>query len=357
MNIRGIEFTSDVRYIYAVGKVRGLERYMFDRKILTRMADMSYDEIIKMLPEYEYTVSSEADIYDYESILNDELMRQYQLIRFLVGEGDRHLSVNFDNTDTFNLTSALYLKYDFYNFKLAAKQKILGDTYITESLRPNYSQSGLISSEEIRSVFRDEYYTRYGIRFARTVEDIFTAYDITKDASVIENRFDRLLYTVLREIVTHHNNGFLMYYYRCFFDFYNLKNLYRFQLLHRDMELYRDSYLSGGAVSLTALLNVYNQGPEEVAAAFGYTDYATVLQEGVAQLEATGSLAPMERMMDNFLIDWLKSARLNSFGIEPLLGYVYGKEYEVINLRRILVGRLNNLDGRQIMEGMRISYV
>ena len=53
----------------------------------------------------------------------------------------------------------------------------------------------------------------------------------------------------------------------------------------------------------------------------------------------------------------MKSAKMISFGGEPLLAYIYAKETEIKVIRIIMVGKLNNINGEVIRERLRDIYV
>ena len=62
-------------------------------------------------------------------------------------------------------------------------------------------------------------------------------------------------------------------------------------------------------------------------------------------------------MVDNYIMDLMKSAKMIPFGGEPLLAYIYAKETEIKVIRIIMVGKLNNIAGEVIRERLRDIYV
>ena len=57
------------------------------------------------------------------------------------------------------------------------------------------------------------------------------------------------------------------------------------------------------------------------------------------------------------MIDYMKSAKRVTFGVEPLVAYLFAKENEVKQLRIILVGKNNGMDGELLKRRLNIAYV
>ena len=69
------------------------------------------------------------------------------------------------------------------------------------------------------------------------------------------------------------------------------------------------------------------------------------------------NMAVLEAAMDNFLILYLRQTRQRAFGVEPLIGYMLGKEMEIKNLRIIYVCKVNGFGEEPIKERLRDTYV
>jgi V/A-type H+-transporting ATPase subunit C len=64
-----------------------------------------------------------------------------------------------------------------------------------------------------------------------------------------------------------------------------------------------------------------------------------------------------DRLADDFVLDYVRGAKLISIGIEPLVGYMMAKENEVKIVRIILAGKLAGLSSETIRKRLRQSYV
>ena len=64
-----------------------------------------------------------------------------------------------------------------------------------------------------------------------------------------------------------------------------------------------------------------------------------------------------EKLCDNYLMDFVKDAKLKSLTLEPLVAYLYAKETEMKSVRIILTSKLNHIDAQIIKERLRDAYV
>ncbi|MBU0630108.1 MAG: V-type ATPase subunit [Candidatus Margulisbacteria bacterium] len=97
--------------------------------------------------------------------------------------------------------------------------------------------------------------------------------------------------------------------------------------------------------------------PNAMIERFRYTVYARPVAIGLEELKKSGSLFGLEREIDNYLMMIMKNARYLSFGIEPLLGYLFAREHEVRMLRLVLTGKLLQVKVDQLRERLRTTYV
>jgi len=88
--------------------------------------------------------------------------------------------------------------------------------------------------------------------------------------------------------------------------------------------------------------------------AYGFRD---LFLEGTEALTETGKFTTLEKLLDNKLIEYVKSAKYVPFGIEPLAGYLIAKDNEIKIARIILAGKLAGISPELIRERLRETYV
>ena len=80
-------------------------------------------------------------------------------------------------------------------------------------------------------------------------------------------------------------------------------------------------------------------------------------KNGVEDYTKSGSAGVLEKLVDNYIMNMMKEAKMIPFGGEPLLAYIYAKETEIKVVRIIMVGKLNNIAEEVIRERLRDIYV
>ena len=90
---------------------------------------------------------------------------------------------------------------------------------------------------------------------------------------------------------------------------------------------------------------------QEAVAGISHTTYGPILAKALPEFEATGSLFPLERALDE---GWLKTCKWMSatkiFSLAPVLAYIRLKESEVKNLRAIIRLKADNVESEKIKE-------
>lgn len=123
-------------------------------------------------------------------------------------------------------------------------------------------------------------------------------------------------------------NEFLKNYIRIKIDFINIKMLFR-----------------------------QNKPPEVILSTYKNTPYNRIVSEGLEYFQRENSFARLEKLMDDFLIDFLKAQKYNAFGPEPVLAYYLAKENEFKMLKLIFEGRLLGLERDVILDRLNTAYV
>ena len=98
-------------------------------------------------------------------------------------------------------------------------------------------------------------------------------------------------------------------------------------------------------------------GPEEGIARAAATGPAREsILKGLEEYGRSGRLTELERQRDNYLISLFKGAKFAEGGIEPLIGYLLGREQEAKCLRLIITAKRNNLPDKVITERLGELY-
>lgn len=346
------KFKQKVKYAYAVGVIRVLEMRLFNRSELQRLLEASSaEEALEFLRDspYEDSLGNLASARDFETALNDSLERTYQQIDGL----------SFDK----ELIDLFRVKWDFYNLKALLKQSYLESaeefSFISNLglIAPETIETAIAKSDEEYSIV-DELFepaNAFPQHLQKAMLEAKEIYNTEKDPQLIDVIIDRhtQAYLYRHSVVC----PFLANYFKRAIDLVNIRNFIRIKLYQQNLELLRKVLLDDGFVEKQIFINGFNEEVTHLPEVLSPTPYFDIVNEGVSEWSETGSLTTFEKLSENYLIDYLKPAKYQAFGVEPLIAYLLAKENEVKQLRIIMIGKLNELQEDAILERLRVSYV
>ncbi|MFA6170461.1 MAG: V-type ATPase subunit [Candidatus Margulisiibacteriota bacterium] len=95
--------------------------------------------------------------------------------------------------------------------------------------------------------------------------------------------------------------------------------------------------------------------PDQIIEHYRFTAFARPVTAGLEEYRRSGSLFALERETDNHLFSIMKEAKYLTFGIEPLLGFLFAREQEQKMIRLIMTAKLQKIPSQLIKE--RLIYV
>ncbi len=114
------------------------------------------------------------------------------------------------------------------------------------------------------------------------------------------------------------------------------------------------AFLEGGRISAETLEGWRESGEAELWAQLRKGELSSFAMAAGGE---DASAAQIEKAADDCMITAIRRARGASYGAETLIGYLLGSEYEVKNLRILLVGLALSHSAEVLRERMRLSYV
>ena len=283
-------------YAYAVGKIRVLERNLLPKSYLNKIAENSLEAI-----------SSELKIKDdFFSFLENETKTTYDLIEKLLTNS--------------SLSIILRLKYETYNLKLLFKKEV------DSSIPTTFSPLGAIPPSLLKDAIQNKAFLQIPSYFRETVRKSLT-FSRTNQVKDMEQFLEKEIWKTILKSVKEIKNLFLEDFLKMQIDFLNIKN-------------FPELFIPGGRLKK----ELFKQ------------DRANIEKKVLFFYPALDFANP-EKTMDNLLINYLKEAKTHSFGIEPLIAYLFAREEELKNIKLILLGKLNNIDPSTIKKNLRETYV
>ncbi len=332
-------------YGYPVGRVRALENRLFGRIALERMLEAdSVKDALAVLAENGYDLPVQEDGWNAR-----------QCIALLEQEEDKVVRELKSFSPEPQLYDLFLLKYDYNNVKLYLKQ----ETQDAET-PPVLSDAGTIPVRKLEEGLREKDYRCFPVHLRETLPGAREAMvaDHTPRAMefLLDQAFYRDCYAIADQAERRETRMFLRQWVAASADLSNLQTLLRIRQMADPETLFTKSYVPG-SLSCSFYLSCLHLELAKLAEAFARTPYGRLAADAVAKYNITGSLSHLEKLSDDYLLEFVKARKGNAFGIEPLVGYLVARQREIRNVRMILLGKLNDLPREIIRERLRSLYV
>lgn len=317
----------DIRYGFAVGRVRVLQARLLSRSVYERLIDA-------------------PDFVEQQRVLSETAFGRYLEHAATAGDVERALDVSLgDLYDEFLLGAGLpeavvryfRLPYDYRNLRTALKTRVL------DMMPPDPSSLGTIDPAA---------FAGSGEGLPEEMGALFTAWDDDDDTpplEEIETAVDRALFAALVAEAKRSRVPFLRELTELRIDLAVIRVLLRANSKRLAPAALERSLIEGGTPSLAALAGgAGRMDAEELAEAI----IATHAVPGLDVADLT-SLERYDLAAASLEAARMVEARMAPSGPEPVLAYVLGREAEVVALRVALVGRLVGLDRDAVRERLR----
>lgn len=332
---------SNIEYVQAVPRIRAVENKLLDRAKIQRLLDStSAHEAFKVLQETDYG-SLMAEVKrpeDYEIVLSRELVRLYSFM--------------YEITPDKKLIDIMSIRYDYHNIKVLLKSKIL-DKDFKEILIP----VGTINVNNLTKWILNEDYKEIPETMKEAIEKSIEAFEEEKDPQKIDIVLDNYMYKDMVIRAKQINDDYLLRFLKINIDLINLKTLLRVKNQDKSRKFLKEVLLDNGEIKKEEFIEMFNLNVENIVNKLQYTDYVDVIKIGTEEYTQSKNLKVLEKLSDNFIMNFIKDAKYVSFGPEPLIAYIFAKENEIKIVRIIMVGKLNNIDADVIRERLRDIYV
>lgn len=317
----------DIKYGFAVGRVRVLQAKLLSRSVYERLIDApDFAEQRRVLSETAFGryLEHAQTAEDVERALDASLGDLYG--EFLLEAGLPEAVVRF-----------FRLPYDYRNLRAALKSRVLG------AASPALSALGTVEP----SAFAGS-----GEELPAEMAAILTAWDEAEEQPLLadlETVVDHALFDALAGEAKRSRVAFLRELMTLRIDLATIRVLLRANAKRLPAAAVRAALIDGGTKRL-----------RDLAAEVGRMD-AEELAEAIIGTRAVAGLE-IRDLLDLDRYDLvaaalearrMASARMAPSGAEPVLAYVLARESEVVALRTVLVGRLVGLDREAVRERLR----
>jgi V/A-type H+-transporting ATPase subunit C len=328
--------SDDTRYAYSVGRIRALESQLLSSHKIARLLESdSGSDLVRGLQDTDYSQWLPGNPRDYEEIIKGARRELHVLLDKLI----------IDNV----FVALLRVKHDYQSAKLLLKGSIAN-----RDVKELLSHFGNTGSQEMMSIFGEERYDRLPYSLPKAVPEAISIYYTNKDPRFLDIVLDQHYYSYVLE--QSGMNPFLEALLKIEVDLANIKSLLRIKQLGEDSKLFRKSFVPGSWLGLSYFTRPLDEPMDAVPRYFEYTPYAKILSEGIEFMQSRDSFLKLEKLCDDFAVDFLRRTRYLAFGVEPVIAYFFAKENEFRILRMIFVGKLNQIPDELIRERLPEVY-
>ncbi|MCY6484662.1 V-type ATP synthase subunit C [Clostridium aestuarii] len=332
---------SNINYVQAVPRIRALENRLLDKAKLERMIEgNSSEETFKVLEETEYglLMANVKRTEEYEIVLSEALKKLYSFM--------------YEVSPDKNLIDIMSLRYDYHNIKVLLKGIALNKD-LSELLIP----VGTIPVDEMKMYISTEDYRELPNIMKESIEEAQEIFEDNRDPQQIDIILDRHMYKDMFARARVLNEPYMLNFLNMNVDLINLKTLLRVKKQNKSRKFLESVLIEGGKLEKETLINMLNESDDNIVSKLQYTDYNEIMKLGMENYLQNGNFNVLEKLSDNFIMNFIKDSKYVSFGIEPLLAYIFAKENEIKIIRIIMVGKLNDINADVIRERLRDIYV
>lgn len=330
----------DTDYLFSTARVRSVEKNMLTRERAEKMIDAKTNEdALRVLDDCNYGNGGETtDPGDYEKLLAQEHKKTYDFITSVAPE-----------LDYFNMF--LY-PYDYHNLKVIMKAEYLGidasDTLV---------DTGSIDLKVLKYSVKERDFSALTEKMGMALREIIEDFPKTNDPQMIDFILDKYCYEEMLSSAENTNSSFIIDYVKLQIDAINIKTYVRLKRMNKSWDFFTKVYLKGGKISEQVFIKNYDEPFEKFAEQLSAYGFREIFLEGTESLAETGMFTKLEKLLDNKLMEHVKSSKYIPFGIEPLAGYLIAKDNEIKVARIIMAGKLAGISQELIRERLRETYV
>ena len=320
-------------YLCLSAMLRARETRMLTADRAARMLEASgFEESVKLLADCGYEDLGGLNAAGIDAALSERRAAIFSELENLVPDKA--------------LVELFRLKYDDHNAKAVLKGEAMG----VDPLRL-MSGSGRIAPEKLKAAYDEERVSDLPPVLGAAMVEAGSTLARTSNPQLADFELDQAYFTEMKAIAGELDNPFLSGYVKLLIDAANLKSAVRTARMHKSAD-FLSSVLIRGATDIDRIAAADGDG---LAAIFAHTPLEKAAAAG-AEAIAGGSMTEFERLCDNAINDYLRSAKLVSYGPEVVAAYIAAVENEITAVRMILTGSLAHVDAETIKERLRDFY-
>jgi V/A-type H+-transporting ATPase subunit C len=321
-----------------------MERRLVEDGILQRIIDSEDIEgALKILSETSYSsgINDMKSSSDFDSLIESELLNCYEEVSSFVPDS--------------GLIALCRLPYDFHNVKALIKNLI----QVRDGGERSYrllSKLGSIPIDGLILAIEGEDYKLLPHSLDLVIPKCLLIWEQTRDLQEVERILDDALFNVMNDKARVLNMPHVSEWVRIKIDSENLRTLYRLKRLGVDAAEALKFIHNGGSISPERFIQIISEPVEGWGRFLSSSNLSSAFSSSQESTDIENAIIDMERVLDEFSVKVLMSAKYDAFSPSNVLLYIFTKENEAKNLRIALVSVANGTDkdlARRLMRHVR----
>lgn len=319
-------------YPFAVASVRSMENKLLSKQKLMQMAEADgVEEAVRLLSDTVYGKKQIKDAHEFEDMIESHMEETYQAVADLIPSEA--------------LIDIFLYKNDYHNIKVLIKEEIS-----KVNAKKLLVKGGTIPIEKLEKNFRERNYAEMPVIDGKAVEEAISLYAKTKNGRYIDTVLDKACFSAMATRAAEMNNEFVKKYVSMLADITNLKTALRIAKTNRSFQIFEEAFVEGGTIRLDIFAKAFQD--ESLVSVLKDTAYGSLCEQYMDK-----GFIVFEKACDDYLMEYVKTAKYKTLTPEPVIAYILAKETEAKCVRIILTCKMHNIDPEIIKERMREVYV
>ena len=322
-------------YLCESAMLRAREPKLLNNDRAERMLDAaSYEDAAKILTDCGYPDMSQMSAAEVEQTLAERRSAIFDELGKLAPDKE--------------LVDLFKLKYDYHNAKTILKAEAMGS-----DPKPLLSDSGRIPGLKLLEIYNEDKRILMPEKLANAMAEAKAVLARSSNPQLSDFVLDKAYFDEVRAAARKVDSAFLKGYAAVMIDAANLKSAVRTLRMGKNQDFLAEVLIPDGNVSVQRIMAAPDK--DSLAALYGHTALEKAAVLGGEALSG-GGMTEFERACDNAVNEYLRGAKLNSYGCEPVAAYLAAVEGEIQAVRMILTGRLAGVKPQVIRERLRELY-
>lgn len=333
-------FKEDTGFAYLVGRVRALESGLLTQRALENLLKAEdLEQALRVVSEIPYWGTAFQGSFRTPQAIDEALTGHWW---GLVEDFNRYKVAR-------PLTRFFILSFDFAFLKLAMKSHLA-----RKPLQQLYP-----TTLDAKRVFRfftgegGEFLPKY---FETAIREAFSAVEnYAGQIQPLEFVLDRFYLQEVYELALQSESPALRNWFFAYMAFAYVRAALRARCQGRKPEIVRLLYTPNSLISQEMFMGLLSANPEKVTEMVADLGFQFLLPGEVFR-DDPYYVAEVEKNMDNSLMRFARSFRSQTFGPEPVFGFLFAKGMDAKNLRIVLEGKYFGLPPEVLRSKVRECY-